>query len=252
MISEESRSRRITDNRGSDKDFDVNIMINGVPRPKYPYQGEIFVEAVPGEYVLRLWNGGNSRIAAVISVDGQSVVDRSPASIKNTSGARVIPPDSHIEVSGWRIGEYDRDIARFEFRKAKSSYAAQMGDSLNNLGVIGVAFFREKYSGFMHDDYKRHSFGPTLSTKGGGDGLLGERCEPQVGTGFGRYDTEELQKVSMDLEASPAGIVVIRYDQKEGLERRGIIVDDPVMAANPFPGDALKTGGCPIPPGRDR
>jgi len=79
------------------------------------------------------------RLLAVVSVDGVNVVTGESAS-PDQSGY-VLDPGDYVNIQGWRK-DLDRTAA-FYFSDPADSYAARTGRP-NDLGVIGVALFRER------------------------------------------------------------------------------------------------------------
>lgn len=105
------------------------------------HNGQVYVEAPPsGEYEIRLTNTGPNRRLAVVSVDGQNVIDGSNAGYDGTG--YVLGPWQSTTIKGWLRGS--SECARFTFTEAGGSYAAQTGKGKKNTGVIGVAVFDEK------------------------------------------------------------------------------------------------------------
>ncbi len=73
----------------------------------------------------------------------------------------------------------------------------------------------------------------------------GEMEDTKLGTQFGESMSWETRTVSFDREAYPACSLIIYYDTRKNLERRGIRFDHQAPPLpNPFPAD---TQGCPVP-----
>ena len=108
--------------------------------PVYRHHGRRYVEGQPGnEYAVRIRNCTDQRLLAVLSVDGVNAVTGETAS-PDQSGY-VIEPGGYVTVQGWRK-DLNRTAA-FYFSDPGDSYAARTGRP-NDLGVIGVALFRER------------------------------------------------------------------------------------------------------------
>lgn len=72
-----------------------------------------------------------------------------------------------------------------------------------------------------------------------------EPVEQQLGTVFGDAMQWQTQTVAFKREPGPAASLVIYYDSRKNLERRGIKFEQKVSPLpNPFPGNE----GCPTPP----
>jgi len=112
----------------------------GEALPEYRHRGRSYIEGRPGnEYAVRIRNNTAERLLAVLSVDGVNAVTGETAS-PDQSGY-VIEPWGYVTVQGWRKG-LDRTAA-FYFSDPQDSYAARTGRP-DDLGVIGVALFRER------------------------------------------------------------------------------------------------------------
>ena len=122
--------------------FDVQIFdrTEGRLLPTYQYQGRTYVIGKPGnEYSISLRNRGGERMMAVTSVDGVNIVSGQTASA--TQSGYVLSPWQSADISGWRKSL--ENTAAFYFTDLGDSYAARTGRP-NNVGVIGVAVFRER------------------------------------------------------------------------------------------------------------
>lgn len=90
-------------------------------------------------YTIVMTNRTGRRFEAVASVDGLDVMTGRPASFDQRG--YILLPFATVRIEGFRQSE--RAVAAFRFSKVADSYAAQSG-SARNVGVIGVAFFRER------------------------------------------------------------------------------------------------------------
>jgi hypothetical protein len=119
---------------------DVYDRSDGRSLPVYTKDGRRYVVGTPGhEYAVRIRNCTSERILAVASVDGVNVVTGDTAS-PDQSGY-VIDAYGSVEIAGWRKSM--ERTAAFYFTDLGDSYAARTGRP-NNVGVVGVAVFREK------------------------------------------------------------------------------------------------------------
>src|SRR5580692_131411 len=108
--------------------------------PTFAHEGRRFVLGTLGErYRVHIVNPTSSRVEAVISVDGLDAVDGQPANL----GKRgyVIPAFGDVTIDGWRTSL--DTVAAFRFSSVRDSFAGRK-DQDRNVGVIGVAFFRER------------------------------------------------------------------------------------------------------------
>jgi hypothetical protein len=146
----------------------------------YPHDGQQFICGKKGEaYTLVLRNNTPGRVLAVATVDGMSIMDGKPGSTKGEHGY-VLSPYQTLEIPGWRLD--NDDVARFRFGGPEKSYAAKMGLTTENLGVIGCAFYEEKVTSptVVQQPYPftptTAPFGETLSR--GRKGIGGSSCGP--------------------------------------------------------------------------
>jgi hypothetical protein len=125
---------------GSLVDVSVIDRDSGTTLPAYAHDGKLYVAGAPGHrYGVRIVNRTNSRVLTVLSVDGVNAITGQTAD-PNQSGYVLGAYDS-TEVDGWRKDM--SEVAEFNFTALSDSYAARTGRP-SNVGVIGVAVFREK------------------------------------------------------------------------------------------------------------
>lgn len=104
------------------------------------YRGEYWVAGTPGAtYSIAIRNRLGERLLAVASVDGVNVISGATAAWDQTG--YVFGPNQHYEITGWR--KSDAEVAAFTFTASPNSYAERTGRPAN-VGVIGVALFRER------------------------------------------------------------------------------------------------------------
>ena len=121
---------------------DVTIVdrSTGQTLPVHFYRGEYWVAGTPGaKYSVSVANATGGRVLSVISVDGVNVLDGKTANT-NQSGY-VFNRYQKYEINGWR--KSNQEVAAFEFVASPSSYAERTGRP-ENVGVIGVALFKER------------------------------------------------------------------------------------------------------------
>lgn len=104
------------------------------------HRGEYWVAGEPGaRYAIYIRNRLGERLMAVTSVDGVNVITGQNASWDQAG--YVLDPGDDYQITGWRKSDYQ--VADFSFTTAPASYAARTGRP-QNVGVIGVALFREQ------------------------------------------------------------------------------------------------------------
>lgn len=115
---------------------------SGNPLPAFRSSGKNFVVGESGQrYVIRLRNHTGTRLETVATVDGLDVIDGRDGSFEKRG--YLLHPFSTLEIDGFR--QSHDEVAAFRFGAVSSSYAASKGKA-RNVGVIGVAFFRERDS----------------------------------------------------------------------------------------------------------
>jgi hypothetical protein len=107
--------------------------------PTFNHKGRVYVLGESGQrYQIRVRNNSHGRIEAVISVDGLDAIDGQDATWDKRG--YIIGAGDELSLEGFRLS--DADVASFRFSSVGGSYAAKTGDA-RNVGVIGVAIFRE-------------------------------------------------------------------------------------------------------------
>lgn len=249
---------------------DVSIVDRdtGTTLPQYPQRGQYYVAGTPGHrYAVRIVNRSAQRVLTVLSVDGVNAVTGQTAN-PNQSGY-VLGPYESTEVAGWRKDM--SEIAAFEFTELSDSYAARTGRP-NNVGVIGVAVFRERYVAPPPPVYRdeiaqdkslagaaRESEGraeaPAASAAPRGaaaDTARAKRPAPveeSLGTGHGQRESSYASYTTFERASSqPSEVVSVWYDSWRNLAARGIVPRHPrPMHDEP---QAFPTGFVADPPRR--
>ena len=206
------------------------------------HRGRQFVVGQPGnEYAIRIRNCSDRRVLAVVSVDGVNVVTGETAA-PDQSGY-VIEAHGYVTIEGWR-----KNLSRtaaFYFSDPGDAYASRTGRP-DDLGVIGVALFREREPRWPQSteavatapgaarreaaaaDAKAAS--PAVEANAG--------ALPTLGTGHGRSEWSPAQRVEFERASSqPDQRVVIRYDRYENLVALGVLprMHRPTREPDPFP-----------------
>lgn len=223
--------------------------------------GQRYVVGTPRhEYAVRIRNNTGERILAVTSVDGVNVVTGDSAS-PDQSGY-VIDAWSSVEIAGWRRS-LERTAA-FYFTDLGDSYAARTGRPAN-VGVIGVAVFRERAPVVLeapirdkiaaHDAARRERADMPAAPAAAAQSEAGAAAEAdtasnradaapgglasKLGTGFGRNETSYAQRVRFErASAAPAETASIQYDRRDNLVAMGVLPPTRYArrAPDPFPG----------------
>jgi len=132
------------------QDYTFVVRVNNKDTTEYRYKGKTYIEGRKGsEYELYFFNNTPTRILAVFSVDGLSVLDGKVASDK--SRGYVVDPFRSLTVPGWTID--NSKVATFQFRpqgeKDDVTYVEALKEEgfdvdVGNQGVIGCMVFKEK------------------------------------------------------------------------------------------------------------
>lgn len=239
----------------------------------FRHMGQTFVLGQPGvRYSIRIRNPTSRRVEAVVSVDGRDAITGRVADFVHHRGY-VIQPHGSVTVGGFRQS-LDR-VAAFRFTDPGDSYSSRMGTP-QNVGVIGVAFFPEKHQAPVAIAQPRHrahaSAAPRGKTKravppkdrsarkprssaesGSGFEPAPRRRVNNLGTRYGESRFSPVRQVSFMRQnpASPSRIVLLRYDDEDGLEARGIQVHPPRHwrpVPRPAPPQAFPGSGRFAPP----
>jgi hypothetical protein len=215
--------------------------------PMYWHQGRRYVVGKPGnEYTIRVRNGAAGRILAVMSVDGVNVITGDTASMQQSG--YVLAPNESADIAGWR-----KSMARtaaFYFTALPDSYAARTGRP-DNVGVIGVAVFRERARPIVLEEFRRKdaaraegqsapaAANAPADAKAVANDSAAQSMRERLGTGHGRSETSYASYTRFERASdSPAETIAIYYDSHENLLAQGVPVGSPPLArlrANPFP-----------------
>ncbi|MET0203211.1 MAG: hypothetical protein ABW276_02775 [Casimicrobiaceae bacterium] len=261
---------------GSLVSVDVYDRNDGVSLPVYSKDGRRYVVGTPGhEYALRIRNNTGERVLAVTSVDGVNVVTGETAA-PDQSGY-VIDAHGSVEIAGWRKS-LDRTAA-FYFTDLGDSYAARTGRP-NNVGIVGVAVFREKAPPVVwrkrpdriasgetaseRRDTAANALPPPMAdvpaapSAGMTDAAPLARQEAAaesagavaksarafaspLGTGHGRSEASYAQRVNFERASTIASEqVAIQYDRRENLVAIGVIPGPRYAQRRPDPFPAMR------------
>ena len=228
----------------------------------YPRDGRNWVVGTPGqEYGIRVCNTTAGRLLAVMSVDGVNIVSGDTAS--PAQSGYVLSAYECADINGWRKSQ--SSTAAFYFTTLADSYATRTGRP-DNLGVIGVAFFRERAervtwkespakvaaSPAAESDARQDAATRGAKAEGrmereraqaANDSLVASRPEPapapmaKIGTGYGRHESSYVQMTRFEREsAAPNETIAINYDRRENLIAMGILTPPSIARTpNPFP-----------------
>jgi hypothetical protein len=206
--------------------------------PTLPHRGRDYIEGQPGHrYAVVLENLSGERVLAVVSVDGVNAISGQTAGSQQSG--YVLGPWQRLEVRGWRKNL--SEVAQFHFTSRQDSYAARTGRP-DNVGVIGVAAFRERrtpprtvtlygdaaplppYSAAPQESRQ----GPSASDKAAASerfrGESGLAARQQLGTGHGERRWDAATATTFERASSrPDQVLTLWYDSTEALVSRGVL-----------------------------
>jgi hypothetical protein len=222
---------------GALADLEIYDRTAGRTLPIYEHQGRLYVAGEPRhQYELRVRNSSADRLLAVTSVDGVNVISGETAAQKQSG--YVLDAWDSVSIEGWRKSL--DEVATFYFTRLDDSYAARTGRP-NDVGVIGVALFREYrpsyrpccYRGWL--DRSPGAVAPEASAQSSNDaGELARerdsssaaerRDESKLGTGHGHREDSPAQYVDFRrASSSPDETIVIYYDSRRNLLAQGVL-----------------------------
>lgn len=239
---------------GSLVDVEVVDRSQGETLVPYVYRGASYVAGRPGNrYAVRLSNRSGARVLVVLSVDGVNAVTGETAAV-GQNGYVLAPYASH-EITGWRKSL--QEAAAFYFTALPDSYAARTHRP-DNVGVIGVAVFRERLRqpqpmpGAELSSRERGGFAGDAGTANGAaspappaakaaDALARQE---RLGTGHGEREYVPVTRTEFERASdAPAEVVRLRYDSYQNLVASGVILRRrPVDRPEPFPGFVADPG----------
>lgn len=223
-------------------DVEIYDRTEGRVLPIYFHGGRRYVVGNPGnEYAIRVRNAGPGRALAVMSVDGVNVITGDTAS--PAQSGYVLGPSESADIAGWR-----KDMTRtaaFYFTALPDSYAART-ERPDNIGVIGLAVFRERpriaprvlpFSGAPRRE--RDAAGALDRADSAAEPSSSPMAKQQLGTGHGRSEDSYAQYTTFERASdTPAETIAIYYDSYQNLLAQGVPVGSPPLARarpDPFP-----------------
>lgn len=238
---------------------------SGQTLPNYPWRGQQWVPGVPGHrYAVRLTNTTGQRVLVVLSVDGVNAVSGQTAAAQQAG--YVLGPWESTEIAGWRKSL--DDVAQFVFTRLPDSYAARTGRPAN-VGVVGIAVFREKVLPPVYSNVDAMSSSPPMAERERSRDALdksmarapapapagaaramaeAEAMPQQIGTGHGQREWSPIGQTTFERASSrPAQVSQLRYEDAGKLVAMGVIPPRYPAYAGSTP-QAFPGGFVPDPP----
>ena len=250
-------------------DVDIVDRDTGEWLPEYRHRGRDWVPGTPGHrYGVRLTNTTGERVLVVLSVDGVNAISGETAAAHQTG--YVLGPWQSTEITGWRKSW--QDVAQFYFTDLPDSYAARTGRP-DNVGVIGVAVFRERAQPQPYyappiardNEYDDRHRGRNESKAAPASAPQASRRAAEaaadsadgvgqsIGTGHGQREWAPVSRTDfVRASRTPAQVVQLRYDDVPNLVAMGVMprpyrYDDGYRRGQP---QAFPNGFAADPPGR--
>lgn len=225
-------------------DVSVHDRRDGRELTIYRKDGRQYVVGEPGrDYEIRVRNHGSRRVLAVTSVDGVNVLSGETASSEQSG--YVVGAYDQARIEGWRKNL--SEVAGFYFTRLPDSYAARTGRP-DDVGVIGVALFREKSAPccrwWRDDNEDRYGSrdekselpspaAPSAAEPESRAGASADSSAPRemakrkaerIGTGHGPRFDSSAQEVEFERASSqPDEVIAIYYDSRSNLVAQGVI-----------------------------
>jgi hypothetical protein len=248
---------------------------SGAVLTPYFYHGEYWVAGTPGaRYAIEIRNRLTERVLAVASVDGVNIVTGATAGWDQAG--YVFGPGERYQITGWR--KSDAQVAAFTFTDSPKSYAGRTGRPAN-IGVIGVAVFRERPPQSVYSPPSISQSAPEASapapdanaareSNSAAAGAARSKAAPapsppasallqspapaqKLGTGHGEREFSYASHTEFSrMQTQPNEVIRIHYDSLDNLFALGIIKRPrPLPAqADPFPASSAEHY-VPDPPG---
>jgi len=211
---------------------EVSVIVDGRDLPIYTKDARFFVAGEAGKpYRIFVRNLHHARIEILESVDGRNVLKDEAADYAN--GGMVIRAHSEWDNHGWRIN--DSETRDFVFGSPSESIAVASGGDPSNIGVIGVAVFKEKsyrptWSNWTYPDpvfrkgLNEQSFRSLYSANNTPTQDSAELDFADLGTGMGAAREDRIGHTTFERESrSPEYTLEIQYRSYAWLKDNGII-----------------------------
>lgn len=211
-------------------DVQIKDRTTGRTLQTWRHNGKLFVVGVPdNRYAVIIRNNTYKRVLTVLSVDGVNALSGETAG--TAQRGYVLSPKQRTEVAGWRKSQ--SEVAAFYFTSIADSYAGRT-DRPDNVGVIGVAVFREFVPSppVVHDDAAPTGHSRTMRKAAGRPAPTA--AQESLGTGHGERIESKVTTVNFRrASTTPAEIIRIYYDSRANLVAQGIIPTHPQHPKDP-------------------
>ncbi|HUJ89527.1 MAG TPA: hypothetical protein VLX12_04965 [Syntrophorhabdales bacterium] len=191
-----------------------------------------YVEAAKGQtYAVQVVNGSDRRVGVVIAVDGRNIIDGKKSELRRSEQMYILGPYETNTFEGWRTG-MDR-TNRFYFTEQSDSYAEKVFSDASAMGTIALAVYRERLPEPIHSFEMRSrtnqapagAASPAPMESRSYD--RAEKKSEQPGTGFGETTYSPVRIVNFEPERAAVEKIVLKYEWRSELCRKGIIACGP-------------------------
>jgi len=188
-----------------------------------------YVEAAKGQrYAVQVVNRSDRRIGVVIAVDGRNIIDGKKSELRRSEQMYILGPYEKNTFEGWRTG-MDR-TNRFYFAEQSDSYAEKVFADASAMGTIALAVYREKIAQItprsdmsLPKKEAPAARAPSASSESRPAGKYKLEEREQAGTGFGETTYSPSYLVQFDPDRTIAEKIVLKYEWRSELCRKGII-----------------------------
>lgn len=180
-----------------------------------------YLEARKGEnYSLVIRNNLPQRVGVVIAVDGRNIITGKKSGLGSHERMYIVGPYGSARLEGWRT---DREtVHRFFFTGDSDSYAVRAFGDASAMGVIAVAVFREKEGpALLHEQERAAGKAPAAPSAPQKEAK--RSMGDSAGTGFGDERHSPVVKVEFEPEMVPAEKILLKYEWRDELCRKGIL-----------------------------
>ena len=183
-----------------------------------------YLEAKQGEnYGIVIRNKTPERIGVVIAVDGRNIISGKKSDLKNSEDMYIVNGYETCQYNGWRTAS-DK-VHKFYFTDMADSYAMRTFSDSTAMGVIAVAIYPEKERPKPLYEQKGKDISPGApSVESSAGNKAGMARDERAGTGFGDEQYSPTIKVAFEPDCSPVQKLLIKYEWREVLCRKGILV----------------------------
>ena len=201
-----------------------------------------YLEARRGEnYTILVRNNLAWRVGVVVAVDGRNIITGRKSFLKDNEMMYIVGPHGEARLDGWRTSS--STVNRFYFTDSPDSYSVRTFGDSSAMGVIAIAVFREKERP-VAQLFDRNSSGKAAAPSAPRDSSK-EAAGDEAGTGFGNEQHSPAVSVEFEPETGAMQKILIRYEWREELCKKGILQCRPAVRNRLWDADEF----APYPPG---